>query len=170
MSLQLTLVRHAKSDWGDGTLSDFERPLSARGLRDAPEMAERWRQRYTPPQLIVSSPARRALTTARIFADVLGLDTARIVEEARIYEAALATLLTVVRELPADCANVVLFGHNPGFSELQHALARDAGGVLPADVPTCAVTRLALDGANWSAVAADGGRVVDYDYPKRVDH
>ena len=170
MSLQLTLVRHAKSDWGDGTLSDFERPLSARGLRDAPEMAERWRQRYTPPQLIVSSPARRAITTARIFADVLGLDTARIVEETRIYEAALATLLTVVRELPADCANVVLFGHNPGFSELQHALARDAGGVLPAGVPTCAVTRLALDGVNWSAVTANGGRVVDYDYPKRVDH
>lgn len=170
MSLQLTLVRHAKSDWSDGTLSDFERPLSARGLRDAPEMAERWRRRYTPPQLIVSSPARRAIATARIFADVLGLDTARIVEDARIYEAGLPMLLTVVRELPVDCANVALFGHNPGFSELQHALARDAAGVLPADVPTCAVTRLALDGTHWSAVAPDGGRVVDYDYPKRIDH
>ncbi|MBC7912920.1 MAG: histidine phosphatase family protein, partial [Pyrinomonadaceae bacterium] len=70
---QLLLVRHAKSDWNNSDLTDFERPLNKRGQKDAPEMAERLLHQHIIPQLIVSSPAVRALTTAEHFADAFGI-------------------------------------------------------------------------------------------------
>ena len=71
--LLLTLVRHAKSSWDNPALADFDRPLNARGERDAPRMAQHVRRALGIPDRIVSSPALRALTTARVFAETLAL-------------------------------------------------------------------------------------------------
>ena len=73
MSKQLLLVRHAKSDWDNPKLSDFDRPLNSRGEKNAPEMAKRLLKKGLIPQQIVSSPAVRAITTARYFKKSLGL-------------------------------------------------------------------------------------------------
>src|SRR5690242_10963477 len=95
----LTLVRHATSSWEDSTVSDFARPLNARGERVAPEMAERMSEVLERPLQIISSPAVRALTTARIFAKALGIPDKQIRQEPRIYEATPGTLLDIVQHL-----------------------------------------------------------------------
>lgn len=157
----LTLIRHAKSSWNYPELSDFERPLNERGRRDAPRMAERLARSLPAPDLLLSSPATRALATARSFAETLGLDTARIRIEPRIYEASRKTLLDVVAGLPESAVHALLFGHNPGLSELAHTLAD-----CPFDeMPTCAVVHLRIDGKGWTPLPGKG-RLLAYLYPK----
>ena len=97
----LTLVRHAKSSWDDTELADFDRPLNRRGERDAPEMARRLAATGDPPDRIVSSPALRALQTARVLAPALGIDPASLVTESRVYEASYSRLVAAkyAREL-----------------------------------------------------------------------
>ena len=80
MSKKLLIIRHAKSDWNNPDLRDFDRPLNERGERNAPEMAKRLIKNDLVPQLLVSSPAVRALTTAELFAQVLGFDKKAIVQ------------------------------------------------------------------------------------------
>src|SRR5579863_6516167 len=115
---RLVLVRHAKSSWDYAELSDFERPLNARGRRDAPLMARRLAAVLKPPLRLISSPALRAITTAHAFAEALGQRHEDVRLEPRIYEATPAALLSLVQQLDDADAQVLLFGHNPGFSDL----------------------------------------------------
>ncbi|TAJ50874.1 MAG: hypothetical protein EPN60_10710 [Nevskiaceae bacterium] len=158
----LTLIRHAKSSWDYPDLTDFERPLNDRGRRDAPRMAQRLSRNCKPPLLLLSSPATRAVTTARLFAETLGVDFDSLLIEPRIYEASRKTLLEVIGDLPDRSAQVLLFGHNPGLSELAHTLAN-----CPFDeMPTCAVVQLQLDLGNWAKVGPGCGRLLHYWFPK----
>jgi len=157
----LTLVRHAKSAWDYPELTDFERPLNERGRRDAPRMALR-AQGLPKVTRIISSPATRALATARIFAEQLGIDFDAIQIEPRLYEASRKTLLEVVTRIESAPAHVMLFGHNPGFSELAHTLAH-----CPFDeMPTCAILHCRLDVKTWKDVAPGSGTVMKYLFPK----
>jgi phosphohistidine phosphatase len=159
--VQLTLIRHAKSSWAEAGLSDFERPLNARGQRDAPLMAERLRAAGIQPQRLVSSPALRALSTARLFRPILGV-AEPIVMEPRIYEASLATLLGVVSELDPSERSIVLFGHNPGLSELAECLSGQTLGALP----TCAAVTLTFSGDGWGAARRGLARLEALRFPK----
>lgn len=159
---RLTLVRHAKSDWADPTLDDFDRPLNARGTRDAPEMAARLVARKLVPTLILTSPALRALTTARVFARVLGCPARRFREVPEAYLASPEQLLEVVRGA-GSAAHVMVFGHNPGISELAQRLATDQDTV---DMPTCAVASYRAPVAHWKDLAFAGAERDYYDYPK----
>src|SRR5690554_5296197 len=114
MSKELYIVRHAKSDWSF-ELKDFDRPLSARGFRDAPTMAARLLASSPGIGCLVSSPAKRAITTAQIFAEVLGIPIKDIISRASIYEAGVEALLDVVNTMDDSFAAVALFGHNPGL-------------------------------------------------------
>ena len=80
-------IRHAKSSWADMSLRDIQRPLNARGLRDAPFMAKMLKGRGVQLDAIVSSPANRAFTTATYFAEAFGLKSADIIVKQDIYEA-----------------------------------------------------------------------------------
>lgn len=160
--LRLTLVRHAKSSWDDPGASDFERPLNDRGRRDAPVMALRVSTLRRLPDRLVSSPALRAISTARIFAKRLGVSEDDIVLEPRLYDASRKTLTEVLRSLPDDSRHAVLFGHNPGFSELSHWLAACPFG----EMPTCAVAGFELQVAEWREVGPGCGRLARYLYPK----
>jgi phosphohistidine phosphatase len=160
---RLTLVRHAKSSWDYAELSDFERPLNARGRRDAPVMARHLAEEMQPPLKLVSSPALRAITTAHIFAEAFGLAHTAIRIEPAVYEASHATLLTLVQAQDDADAQVLLFGHNPGLSELALLLARCSF----ADLPTCAVATIRFDVERWSEVRRGGGILERYDFPKK---
>jgi len=162
----LTLVRHAKSSWDYPELSDFERPLNDRGRRDAPRMASHVARQLGAPDRILSSPAVRALSTARLFADALGMDAATVSIQPRIYEASVETLLTLVQLLDDTDTHVMLFGHNPGFTDLAHALARCSFD----DMPTCAVVQLGFEADTWSDVAERSGVERHYAYPKQFRH
>ena len=156
----LTLVRHAKSSWDDPKLEDFHRPLNERGFRDAPVMAQRLAKLLDATPQLVASPALRTTTTARIFAEVLGIPENAIRFEPPIYDASTAELLAVVRKLDDAFPNVALFGHNPGISDLCHKLARCSF----AEMPTCAMAVLEFDVDRWADVA--NGRLFAYSFPK----
>jgi len=141
----LFLVRHAKASRDDPSLADRDRPLNKRGLNDAPAMGKRLHKQTI--DRIVSSPALRALTTAQLFADELGIARRSIVIDERIYATSADELLALIHELDDGHGCVMLFGHNPEFSELAARLAgRDV------DMPTCAVARLRFDAASWADV------------------
>jgi len=155
------LVRHAKSGWDIPDLTDFERPLNARGEETAPEMATRLLNKGIVPQYIVSSPAERAKATANIFADTFKL--AEPVYHMAIYEAGYHTLLSVANHLPDAYDFIAMFGHNPGMSELAHYLT---GKMY--DMPTCAVVIINFDVDSWQMISGNTGTVEYYDYPKNV--
>ncbi|MFO7812914.1 MAG: histidine phosphatase family protein [Pelovirga sp.] len=159
---KLTLIRHAKSDWSSGAASDFDRPLNPRGNKAAPLMAERILMRGSIPDLLVSSPARRAFETVELLAHELDASQEQIVFHRDIYEASLTMLVETVRQLPAQ-EHIALIGHNPGLSELGLWLCPQA----PEWLPTCAVLELNLAVVDWSAVSPNCATLLYYDYPKK---
>ncbi|MCB0768572.1 MAG: histidine phosphatase family protein [Flavobacteriales bacterium] len=159
----LYLCRHAKSSWADPGMDDFDRPLNERGQRNAPFMAGLFKERGEPVDLIVSSPANRALTTAKAFASALHLPADRFKQDGNIYLAERHTLSHIVNELPASADRVLLFGHNPGFTELLDHLS-DAG---VDNLPTCGMVRIDLPVDEWEQVTKGCGTLVWFDYPKR---
>lgn len=117
----LTLVRHAESD-RHPELADRDRPLSANGRRAAAEMARRWQRRGLVPDLLLTSPALRAASTARLFAHEFGIDAADIRIDDRIYPGSAGDLLDTIHAAAPAAAHLMLFGHNPGISELARLL------------------------------------------------
>ena len=119
----LFLIRHAKSSWDDTALPDKDRPLNDRGKRDAPKMGKRLAKRDVKPDLILSSPAKRALTTAEIIAKKLDYKLKDIVVDDRLYAGAVHDLLNVIHKLGDKPKRVILFGHNPELTEFAHRLS-----------------------------------------------
>ena len=143
----LYLIRHAKSSKDDPSLSDRDRPLADRGRIDAPTMGKRLAKRDVKPDLLVSSPALRALTTAQLMADEIGYAREKIVVDDQLYGSSADVLLALVRALDRKADRVMLFGHNPEFTELAHRLSSDI-----ADMPTCAIAEFRFDTKKWSDV------------------
>jgi phosphohistidine phosphatase len=158
----LFLVRHAKSSRDDPTLPDKDRPLDDRGMRDAPKMGKRLAKRDVKPDLIVSSPATRALTTAQLIAAELDHARKDIAVDDRLYASSADRLLAVVHELDDRLDRVMLFGHNPEFSELANRLAKEIG-----DMPTCAVAEFRFDVKAWSDVGKVEPAKVTLEQPKK---
>ena len=143
----LFLVRHAKSSWSDPALPDKERPLTERGMSDARKAGKHLANRDANPDLILSSPARRALATAEVVAKKLDYKLKDIVVDKRLYGATQDQLLEVVHELGDKLKRVMLFGHNPALAELAHRLS---GSIT--ELPTCAVAEFGFDIKSWSQV------------------
>lgn len=162
MKRTLILVRHAKSNRDDPRLPDRERPLAERGMRDAPMMGKRLAKRNVAPDLILSSPARRALSTAEIMAGELGYDARDIAVDDRLYASDAETLLAVIGELSDQLKCVMLFGHNPEFSDLAGRLSGDID-----EMPTCAVAEFTFESASWPTIGTIGPAKVTLDYPKK---
>jgi phosphohistidine phosphatase len=158
----LFLVRHAKSSRDEVVLSDRERPLAERGERDAPEMGRRLAQRQVQPDLILSSPARRALETAQIIARKLGYKSKQIVIEDRLYPGQMDELLEVIHGLDDKLKRVMLFGHNPALVELAHYLSNTI-----TRMPTCSVAEFAFKAKSWSKIGNATLAAVMLDYPKK---
>lgn len=128
-------------------------------------MAERILKKDQVPQLIVSSPAMRALFTARHFAQVWGKSAGKIQLELDIYEANTTALLKVVNELDDQYEHVALFGHNPGLTDFANYLS-DANIY---NIPTSGTVfvEFALD--KWSEISYHSGRLIEFDFPKSAD-
>ena len=147
----LVLVRHAKSAWDAPGLADHERPLADRGLRDAPEMGRRLAERGLEPDVIRSSTAVRARTTAELIADALGLAPERLDLDERLYGASPEDILGVVREFDDAIGTAMVVAHDPGMSDLAFALS----GTIE-HMPTCAVAEFRFDVGSWpEAVEAE---------------
>ena len=158
----LFLVRHTKSSWDDVTLPDKERPLADHGKRDAPMKGKRLAKRQVRPGLILSSPARRALSTAEIIAKELDYKAEDIVVDERLYATDADMLLGVIGELSDKLKCVMLFGHNPEFADLAQRLSNE-----PALMPTCAVAQFTFESASWASIGSTKPTEVLLDYPKK---
>lgn len=156
MTLQLYLVRHAKATPADEGLEDFERPLNERGRRDATRMAQEASRLTagTRPTLL-SSPAVRAITTARRFAEALNVEARAIRIDARLYEAGTGDWMQVLAEQPDAVSPLLAFGHNPGISDLGAWLCPEARAL---SLPTAGLLRLELAILNWASIDRDCGR------------
>ena len=159
----LTLIRHAKSSWKEPGMEDFARPLNRRGKRDAVRMGQRLAASGFRPDVLISSPAKRARGTTRRLAKEIGYPKSQIVLEEGIYHAASERLLAIVRALDDTHAHAALVGHNPGFSELSSLLCREFND----EMPPGGVVRLQLAVSSWQEVSRQCGALLDFDYPKR---
>lgn len=159
----LYLIRHAKSSWDFPELSDFERPLNKRGLRDAPFMGMILREKQIAPTLFLSSPAKRALATAQLFANAMNYPSERIVVEPRIYEASRETLLEVIQSLPDDLDSVAVFCHNPAVTQLANFLSDKR----LENVPTCGVFSVGLESPTWRTLGQGKCQFRFFLYPKK---
>jgi len=157
---RLILLRHATSGWNQPGRSDSERLLDSEGESEAQEMGQRLAAEGFKPQLIVSSPATRAIITARLVAAQLNYDPASILEEETVYNASLETLLNVVRSFDDRFERIMLVGHNPGLSELGSYLSGHHGGLPPAGLYT-----IDFDLGSWDQLWLESGRLQRYDYP-----
>jgi phosphohistidine phosphatase len=158
----LFLVRHAKSSWNEPGLPDKDRPLNDRGKRDAPKMGERLAKQDVKPDFILSSPASRALKTARIIAKRLDYKLKDILVDDRLYAAEADDLLHVIRELGDKPKSVMLIGHNPELTELAHRLSNKI-----TRMPTCAVAEFMFDAKSWSSTGKDKPARVTLYTPKQ---
>jgi len=162
MARDLFVIRHAKSDWSF-EVRDFDRPLNARGFDDAPVIAERLKAYAIQPELLVSSSAKRTLTTAQLFAGQLHVPISTIQTDLRIYEALPTTLLKVVNEFDDAFHCVALFGHNPGLALLINYLTHEQMYSLP----TCGLVHIRFNGVDsWAEVSGGLGSVRWFTFPK----
>jgi phosphohistidine phosphatase len=156
---KLLLIRHAKAEH-ENKYSDFERPLTEKGIEDATIMAQRLVAEDIKPLLIIASPALRAHTTANIFSE--HLLSHEVETNKKIYDASENTLLHVINTLPEDRDFVAIVGHNPGISQILYYLT---GKVK--DVPTCAVALIEFEDEDWKTVTMEIGELTYYDEPNR---
>ena len=141
---RLLILRHAKSSWADSSQDDWQRPLNERGVRDAPRVGEWLRKRAIMPDLIVSSDAVRARSTAQAAAAALGY-ARDIVTHPSLYHAKPADVFDVLHEVAGDAHTVLIVGHNPGLEELIHQITGEHHGMV-----TTALVVLDVQVDRWS--------------------
>lgn len=160
---KLFLVRHAKSSWEENNLTDFERPLNKRGRRDAPFMAKFLSQQGVYPDLIISSPANRAITTARYFCDSFSYSFVDLILEPKLYEASGDEIFNVIQGIGDAFDNVMLFAHNPGLTDLANSFADKSID----NIPTCGIVSLSFNIESWDEINSDNSEIVFFEYPKK---
>ena len=143
----LYLIRHAKAMPATLMMADRDRPLVEQGEHDAKKLGKRLHHDKLHVDLMISSPARRALSTARIIAHKLVQDENRIVIDDRIYASDVDTLMGIIGDTNPEVGSLMLFGHNPTLSALARRLCEEID-----DMPTCALARFRFDMHAWSDI------------------
>lgn len=159
----LVLVRHAKSDWGYDFLKDIDRSLNERGYRDAYYQSKWYAEHNEQAQLIVSSPAIRAISTALIFARQLKYDEQKISIQHGIYAATMDEFLNTIHKLSDDIDYAMFFGHNPTITNVCNFLSTD---FYIDNIPTCGIVRLEFTTASWQAIGSTKATKTDYKFVK----
>ena len=156
------IIRHAKSSWENAIVHDIDRPLNDRGKRDAPAMAQRLIKTGINIDFFVSSPAKRARTTAEYFIREFGRQEKEIHFIAELYHAPVQTFKDVVSVLDDKYSSTAIFSHNPGIT----AFANTLTNVRLDNMPTCGVfaVRSAVD--SWGDFLSSGPDFWFFDYPK----
>jgi len=161
----LTLLRHAKSSWANAGLRDQDRPLNQRGEHDAPSMAVRIKSAGIRPSLIVSSPALRAWTTAKIVAGEISYPIEFLQRESVLYLANLKTLIDFVGRQDTGFESIMLVGHNPGLTEFANFLIPG----LTNNVPTCGLVSVSFQSDLWDLRGDVSFSLNTFDYPKNPE-
>ncbi len=160
---RLTLLRHAKSSWGQPGLADHDRPLNQRGKHDVPVMGRRLVAHGLRPSLIVTSPAKRARQTAKLLAREIGYPIEFLQTEKSLYLADPVSILAIIEAQEDTFSDMVVCAHNPGIT----ALANQLSGLSIDNVPTCGMVILEVDTDSWSDITVSPRKCVAFDYPRK---
>lgn len=158
----LYLLRHAKSNWKDLSVNDFNRPLNKRGKNDAPNMGKFLNNRNVRVDLIISSSAKRTKETSRVIAEKIGYKNQIIFDE-NIYEATFEKLLSIIKNLDTNLNKVMIVGHNPGLTDLVNYLV----DIEIDNIPTCGVAAIKLEN-DWCELKRNCGKLLFFEYPKKL--
>jgi len=160
----LLIVRHAKSSWDLLGQPDIERPLNERGKRDAPDMAKRLIEKDIRIKLFLSSPAKRARKTAKLFAEEykVSKDEIRISDD--LYEAGVKDFYNVISTIENEHTVVAIFSHNPGITDFVNTLVP---GIRVDNMPTCSVFAVSFEQGSWEEFAEAKKKFLFFDYPKK---
>lgn len=168
----LAIMRHAKSDWGDAGLADFDRPLNKRGREAAKSVGRELKHRRIRFDHVIASPAVRVRQTLERLQHGYGGDFPVIFEPA-IYEASLATLFDLVRKIPANVHAPLMIGHNPGFHQLALTLTSpDDSGLrerIAENLPTAALALIEFPTVRWNEVLQASGTVLELILPRELE-
>ena len=166
----LTLLRHAKSSWADGTVRDFDRPLSARGHRAAKAIGREMRAQQLAFDRVLASPAARVVETLRDVGDGYG-HSFQPEYDRRIYLASAECLLELIHQTDDGKADLLIVGHNPGLEQL--AVLLSEAGALRSEIeikyPTAALTQISFPVDSWAAVAQGLGTIIRFTRPRDLD-
>jgi len=157
----LIIVRHGKSSWDQKSVSDIDRPLKDRGVKDAYEMANRILKKGIRPDCIISSPALRALHTSIIFSRVFDFPVNEIIINQDMYLSEPDRILTIINETSNSIDSVMIFGHNPALTELVNYLSE-----LDIDnLPTTGLVMLRFSSDNWKGINKNCHKLEYFDFP-----
>jgi phosphohistidine phosphatase len=156
---RLVIIRHAKSSWSNALIEDFDRPLNERGKKDAPLMAKRLKEKKIIPDLLITSPAKRANSTCKKFAKVFNVDKKKIRKDPKLYHASESVILKIAKELDEKFNVVFIVGHNPGLTEFVNI----ASNLEIDNIPTAGVTVLEI--SSWKKFGKEKSKAVYFDYP-----
>lgn len=159
------LVRHAKSDWDDPSIRDFDRPLNKRGKNNAPAMGKLLKQQGIIPELVITSTAMRAKTTAELVTAEIGIKPDKMVYEKELYLASAQEIFLLIKDTPPEYNSVMIVAHNPGITELLNRLT--GGNNFVANIPTCGVAELQFEG-EWNKLASGKCLLEKFLVPKEV--
>jgi phosphohistidine phosphatase len=161
---ELILIRHAKSDWSNPLLDDFERPLNKRGSKNAPFMAKILKKEIQKPDLIISSPSFRTKLTLEYFLKEFEYK-GEIIFEKSIYEAPYLNLLKVIKNIDDKYKTIFLIGHNPGLNDLANFLL----GSFEDNIPTSGVLKIDFNTNSWKNISKDNSKLIFFKYPKMFE-
>lgn len=142
--------------------ADANRPLNERGKKDAPRMGKRLKEKRVVPDLIISSPAKRALDTCTVIAEILNYPAALVKTYPELYHASEEIILDIIKSLDDKHDVVLIFGHNPGLTDFVNRLMN----ILIDNVPTCGVVACALNVDSWKEADWRKGKLLFFDFPK----
>ncbi len=157
----LYMIRHAKSDWKN-ELNDFDRGLNKRGKKDAPMMGKILYSLKISPDIIITSSAVRAETTATMVAKELQYDEENIIRKDSLYLASEDELYREINSLDDKYNSVMIFGHNPGITDFVNSLTN----IYITNIPTCGVCYIKIDVNSWLDLSKKIGELIFFDFPK----
>ena len=160
---KLYLIRHAKSSWSDFSIDDFDRPLAKRGKNDSKFMGKLLSRLGVNPNLIISSPAVRALKTSINISKALDYKMDSVDFNIKIYEATLQDMLNVIKSIDEKYKTVLLIGHNPSLNMLADFLNSQNG--IP-NIVTCGIAEFAFR-EEWKNIKKNCTSFISYEYPKK---
>lgn len=157
------LIRHAKSSWKDETLADFERPLNGRGKRDVAFMGKRLKMFDVNPDVIYTSPAKRAMKTAKELVKEMECDKKKIKSIETLYESSYEQYLELIHATDNNFNSLFIIAHNPTITEVGERLS----GAILSNIPTCAIVCISFDVESFKEITEESGHILFFDYPKK---
>lgn len=171
MNKQLIILRHAKSDWGDASITDAERPLNERGLEAAKLVGSYMDREGLTPDLILCSTATRAQQTVALVTQAWQ-SPPPVESVAQLYMAEPETLMGLIRAADESTRRIMVIGHNPGLAQTVYFLVHDhdpdeAARIL-VKFPTAGLAVIGFEAQPWSEIT--DGRLLDFQTPKHIEH